>query len=56
MTVKRIQNAAYIRGMIFTPKLSAFGFYEIYDGERFQKADTLDGIYKIVMSKPIIKN
>ena len=56
MTVKKIQHAAYVRGMIFTPKLNIFGFYEIYDGERFQKADTLDGIYKIVMTKPVIKD
>lgn len=52
MSVKRIQNAAYLRGMIFTPTKNRFGFYEIYDGERFQKADTLDGIYKIVITKP----
>lgn len=54
MSIKKVQNAAYLRGMIFTPTKNTFGFYEVYDGERFQKADTLDGIYKIVMSKPVI--
>lgn len=56
MTIKRIIDAAYLRGMVFNPIKNKFGFYEIYDGERFQKADTLDGIYKIVMSKPKITN
>ena len=52
MSIKQIQRAAYLRGMVFNPAKNRYGFYEIYDGERFQKADSLDGIYNVVMSKP----
>lgn len=55
MNTKRIRDAAYLRGMVFVPFKNKQGFYEIYDGERFQKADTLDGIYKIVMSKKKVR-
>ena len=54
MNTKRIRDAAYLRGW-FCSLQNKQGFYEIYDGERFQKADTLDGIYKIVMSKKKVR-
>lgn len=55
MSIKRIQQAAYLRGMNFNPTRNVYGFYEIYDGERFYKADSLSGIYSIIMSKPRVR-
>ena len=54
MTIKRVQNAAYIRGMFFDGEKkyrnSFVGYaYEIYTGRGFFQADTLNAIYKEVM-------
>lgn len=55
MTIKRVQQAAVVRGLYFDGRKifrnSMVGVaYEIYTPTGFFQADTLDGIYKKVMS------
>lgn len=55
MSIKRVKDAAYARGMYFDGEKrwrnSMIGYgYEIYTPEGFFQADTLDGIYNVVMS------
>jgi hypothetical protein len=59
MTIKRVQAAAYIRGIYFDGikkfRNTFVGFaYEIYtpDGRGFYQSDTLTGLYKKIMEYP----
>ena len=54
MSIKRVKAAAYARGMYFDGEKrwrnSMIGYaYEIYTPDGFRQADTLDGIYNVVM-------
>lgn len=61
MTIKRVQTAAWLRGIWFDGEKrfrnSMVGNgYEIYtpDGRGFFQSDTLDGLYKKIMEYPKI--
>ena len=61
MTIKRVQAAAWLRGIWFDGEKkyrnSMVGNgYEIYtpDGSGFFQSDTLDGLYKKIMEYPKI--
>lgn len=62
MTIERVKKAAYCRGIFFNGEKkwrnSTVGYgYEIYtpDGRGFCQADTLGGIYRIIMSYPKVR-
>lgn len=59
MTTKRVERAAEIRGIYFNPTRhwinSMVGYgYEFYtpDGRGFFQADTLNGVYRKIMTYP----
>lgn len=61
MTIKRVQNAAYLRGIYFSGEKkyrnSMIGFgYEFFtpNGRGFFQSDTLTGIYRKIMEYPKI--
>ena len=62
MTIKQVQNAAWIRGINFDGEKkwrnSMVGYvYEIFtpNGRGFFQADTLHGIYKKIMEYPRLR-
>ena len=62
MTIKRVKQAAYIRGIYFDGlkvfRNTMVGYaYEIYtpDGQGFYQADTLQGLYNYIMTFEKIK-
>ena len=60
MTIKRVREAAYIRGIYFDGEKRflncCVGYgYEVMTGKGFFQADTLEGIYKYLMTFPKIK-
>lgn len=62
MTIKRVQAAAWRRGILFDGakawRNSMIGYaYEIYtpNGRGFYQADTLEGLYRHIMQYPIIE-
>lgn len=59
MTIKQVQNAAWLRGIYFDGvkkfRNSMIGCaYEIYTGRGFFQADTLRGLYNHIMMFPKI--
>lgn len=59
MTIKRVKQAAATRGIYFDGKKrflnNVVGIgYEVYIGYRFIQADTLEGLYKMIMTIPKI--
>lgn len=60
MTITRVKSAAEARGIYFSGvkewRNNTIGYaYEVYTGDRFWYADTLTGLYHIIMSYPKIK-
>lgn len=63
MTIKRVQNAAYIRGIYFDGvkrfRNTMIGCaYEIYtpNGRGFYQCETLQDLYRYIMEFPKIEN
>lgn len=57
MTIKRVKQAAATRGIYFDGKKRFLNVmigrgYEVYVGYRFIQADTLEGLYKMIMATP----
>lgn len=61
MSIKRVQEAAALRGIRFNGKrqylnnIVGYGYYAHYCGALLQ-ADTLNGIYKLIMKYPRIES
>lgn len=63
MTIERIQQAAWIRGIYFSGQKQwlnnmvgyGYGFY-VPNGVRWCMCQTLDGAYRMIMQYPKIRN
>lgn len=63
MTIERVQDAAWLRGIYFSGEkkfrnTTVGCAYEIYtpDGRGFFQSESLDGIYRKVMKFPKVNN
>lgn len=52
MTTKRVERAALLRGIWFDKNRNYCGMYSAYGCGRHLSADTLRGMYKLVMTFP----
>ena len=62
MTIKRVQNSAYIRGIYFDGRkqwlnnMVGFGYSVYLPTGGFLQADSLQGLYNMILKYPKISN